>query len=403
MRSARATAVVVALLLLAACSGDDDDKSAAATTTARRTTTTTTAPSTTATTAPATPDLAAAKVKLTQIASDLDSPVAFATRAGDNRFYVVEQGGQVRIIDDGRALPKPVLEVAVSHDNEQGLLGLAFSSDGKKLYVDFTDPNGDTNVDEYTMNGDVADVSSKRRLLFIEDPYPNHNGGQLTFGPDGMLYITLGDGGSAGDPQNRAQDLGSLFGKIMRIDPTPSNGGPYTIPADNPFVGRSGARPEIWMYGLRNPWRFSFDRVTNDVWIADVGQGEWEEVDYSTLAQAAGSNWGWSLREGSHEFKGAPPPGAREPIFELSHDDGNCAITGGYVYRGTKIPALRGAYVVADYCRAELIGLAQQNGVLAGQALLGPRSSAITSFGEGDDGELYVLSRNGFVYRIDPA
>jgi glucose/arabinose dehydrogenase len=405
MRPARATALVVALLFLAACSGDDDNGSAAATpTSARRATTTTTAaPSAPPTTAPATPDLAAVSVKLTQVASGLDSPVAFTTRANDDRFYVVEQGGTVRIIDDGNVLPQPVLEVAVSHGNEQGLLGLAFSSDGTRLYVDYTDPNGDTNVDEYTMNGDVADLASKRRLLFVEDPYPNHNGGQLTFGPDGMLYITLGDGGSAGDPQNRAQDLGSLFGKIMRIDPTPSNSAPYTIPPDNPFVGRNGARPEIWMYGLRNPWRFSFDRATRDVWIGDVGQNDWEEVDYTTLAEAAGSNWGWSLREGTHEFKGAPPPGAREPIFELSHGDGNCSITGGYVYRGTKIPALRGAYVVADFCRAELIGLAQQNGALGGQRLLGPRTSGLTSFGEGDDGELYVLSRNGFVYRIDAA
>jgi glucose/arabinose dehydrogenase len=396
-------ALLVALLVLAACSGGDDDNAATTSTSQGVATTTTTVPSTTATTVPATPDLAAARVRLTQIADNLDSPVAFATRAGDDRFYVVEQPGRVRIIDDGKVVPTPVLRVAVSHDNEQGLLGLAFSADGKKLYVDYTDPNGDTNVDEYTMNGDVADVSSRRRLLFVDQPYPNHNGGEVTFGPDGMLYITLGDGGSAGDPQNHAQDLGSLLGKILRIDPTPGNGAPYTIPPDNPFVGRAGARPEIWMYGLRNPWRFSFDRATNDVWVADVGQGDWEEVDVTTLAQAAGSNWGWSLREGTHEFKGAPPAGARDPIFELSHKDGNCAITGGYVYRGTRIPALRGAYVVADYCRAELIGLEQQNGALAGQSLLGPRTSAITSFGEGADGEPYVLSRNGFVYRIDPA
>ena len=157
------------------------------------------------------------------------------------------------------------------------------------------------------------------------------------------------------------------------------------------------------MYGLRNPWRFSFDSATNDVWIGDVGQGDWEEVDYTPLATAAGSNWGWNLREGTHEYKGAAPAGAREPIYELPHTNGNCAVTGGYVYRGTKIPALRGAYVVADYCRAELIGLAQENGALAGEALLGPRTSSITSFGEDDNGELYVLTRTGFVYRIDPA
>ncbi len=406
MRRASAALVLsVALVAFVGCGGDDDDSASRASLSTARASTTT-APSTPATAAPTTvakPDLANAKVKLTQIASNLDSPVAFATRPGDDRFYVVEQPGRVRIIDNGAVVKQPVLEVAVSSDNEQGLLGLTFSADGKKLYVDYTDPNGDTNVDEYTMNGDTADVSSRRRLLFIEDPYPNHNGGQVTFGPDHMLYITLGDGGSAGDPQNRAQNLGELFGKILRIDPTPNGNSPYSIPADNPFVGTSGARPEVWMYGLRNPWRFSFDRATDDVWIGDVGQGDWEEVDYSSLATAAGSNWGWNLREGTHEYKGAAPTGAREPIYELPHTNGNCAVTGGYVYRGSKIPALRGAYVVADYCRAELIGLAQENGALAGEALLGPRTSSITSFGQDDNGELYVLTRTGYVYRIDPA
>ena len=405
-RTSAALVLSVALVGFAACGGgDDDDASQASSSTAPASTTTTSSSASTsvAPTTVAKPDLANAKVKLTQIASDLDSPVAFATRPGDDRFYVVEQGGRVRIIDNGAVVKTPVLEVAVSSDNEQGLLGLTFSADGKKLYVDYTDPNGDTNVDEYSMNDDTADVSSRRRLLFVDQPYPNHNGGEVTFGPDNMLYITLGDGGSAGDPQNRAQNLGELLGKILRIDPTPNGNSPYTIPADNPFVGRSGARPEIWMYGLRNPWRFSFDSATNDVWIGDVGQGDWEEVDYTPLATAAGSDWGWNLREGTHEYKGPAPAGAREPIYELSHTDGNCSVTGGYVYRGSKIPALRGAYVVADYCRAELIGLAQENGALAGEALLGPRTSSITSFGEDDNGELYVLTRTGFVYRIDPA
>ncbi len=237
----------------------------------------------------------------------------------------------------------------------------------------------------------------------VEDPYPNHNGGAVIFGPDDLLYITLGDGGAGGDPEQRAQDLGVLFGKILRIDPTPGADAPYTIPPDNPFVGQAGARPEIWMYGLRNPWRFTFDRETDDVWIGDVGQNAWEEVDFTTLTDAPGSNWGWDAREGAHEFEGAAPANAREPIFELSHDDGNCSVTGGYVYRGEQIPALRGAYVFADFCRGELIGLAQQNGALVAQQSLGARGGSVTSFGEDADGELYVLLRGGNLYRIDPA
>jgi glucose/arabinose dehydrogenase len=403
-RAALAAALTIAVAMGTACSGDDDDQQQSSATSSSASSTTTVAPNSRSSTTAGneTPDLAAVRIRLTSYASDLDSPVAFATRNGDDRFYVAEQSGHVRIVDDGRVVDRGVLDVDVSHGEEQGLLGLTFSPDGTKLYVDYTDPRGNTNVDEYTMNGDVADVSTKRRLLNIPDPYPNHNGGQLTFGPDNMLYITLGDGGSAGDPQNRAQDLGQLFGKIMRIDPAPSVAAPYTIPSDNPFVGQEGARPEVWMYGLRNPWRFSFDRQTHDVWIGDVGQNAWEEIDYAPVAGATGSNWGWSLREGTHEFKGAPPAGAREPIFELSHADRNCSVTGGYVYRGRKIPALRGVYVFADFCAAALTGLVQRDGVLGDHALLGPRGGQITSFGEDSAGELYVLMRGGSIYRIDP-
>jgi glucose/arabinose dehydrogenase len=412
-RGLTALLLAIALASTAACGGDDDgdDKSRATSSVedARGSTTTTAAaatPSTAATapsTAAAVPDLAAVRVGLTAVASGLDSPVDLATRNGDDRFYVAEQDGRVRIIDGGEVLEQPVLGIDVSSANEQGLLGLAFSPDGSKLYVDYTDPDGNTNVDEYTMDGDIADAATRRRLLFVDDPYPNHNGGQIFFGPDGMLYITLGDGGSAGDPENRAQDLGQLFGKVMRIDPTPTADAPYTIPSDNPFVGRDDARPEVWMYGLRNPWRFSFDRATRDVWIGDVGQGEWEEINFADIRTAPGSNWGWSLREGAHEFKGAAPPGAREPIFELSHDNGNCSVTGGYVYRGERIPALRGAYVFADFCAAELLALAQRDGALVDQRSLGVRGNSITSFAEDTASELYVLMRTGFVYRIDPA
>jgi glucose/arabinose dehydrogenase len=339
---------------------------------------------------------------LTEVASGLESPVAFAPRAGDDRFYVVEQGGRIRIVDDGTVLPDPVLEVDVSNGNEQGLLGLTFSSDGSMLYVNYTDPNGDTHVDEYRMNGDVADVSSRRELFFVEDPYPNHNGGEVVFGPDGMLYVGLGDAGAAGDPEGRAQNLTSLFGKIWRIDPTPQGNAPYTVPADNPFAGRSDVRTEIWQYGLRNPWRFSFDRATGDLWIADVGQNAWEEIDFAPAGEA-GINWGWDLREGTHEFEGAPPAGAREPVYELSHGDGNCSVTGGYVYRGAAITGLGGVYVAADYCAGNLFGLVVQNGALTGARDLGVHVDEVTSFGQDANGELYVLSRDGVIYRLDSA
>ncbi len=317
-------------------------------------------------------------------------------------MYVAEQDGRVRVVGtDGQVVPTPVLSVAVSTGNEQGLLGLDFSPDGKKLYVDYTDPNGDTHVVEYTMRGDIANPTTRRELIFQPDPFPNHNGGQVTFGPDKMLYITMGDSGSAGDPNNNGQNLNTLFGKIWRINPKPSGGAPYTVPGDNPFVGRGGGvRTENWMYGLRNPWRFSFDRANGDVWIGDVGQGKYEEIDYVTAAQAPGVNWGWSLREGFHEFKGARPAGSRDPLLETTHSDGNCAIIGGYVYRGRASPAMNGIYFFGDSCRAPLVGVVQRGGKVVQQRDLGVSVPDLTSFGEDPQGEVYAVARGGTVYRL---
>jgi glucose/arabinose dehydrogenase len=321
-------------------------------------------------------------------------------------MYVAEQGGRVRIIDaNARPVATPVLSIDVSHGNEQGLLGLDFSRDGTKLYIDYTDPKGDTHVVEYTMRGDVANPATKRELIFQQDPFPNHNGGQVTIGPDNMLYITLGDSGSAGDPNNNALNLKTLFGKIMRIDPRASGSAPYTVPSDNPFVGRGGGvRTELWMYGLRNPWRFSWDRANGDVWIGDVGQNKYEEIDYTPAADAgSGINWGWSAREGFHEFKGARPAGARDPLLETDHSKGDCAIVGGYVYRGKAIPALNGVYVFGDNCIEPLTGVVQRDGKVAQQRDLGVDVRALTSFGEDPQGEVYAASRTGTIYRLAAA
>lgn len=403
-RVAAALAIALAAAVPAACGGDDTDappRPSAPPPTRAATTTTGAAPSTT-TTVPA-PDLDAVRVRLTEVASGLDRPVALAFRAGDPRRYVAEQSGRVRVVGpDGTVAPEPLLEVPVSDGNEQGLLGLTFSPDGGELYVHYTDPDGDSHVDEYTMAGDAPDPASRRELLFVPQPFPNHNGGQVTFGPDGMLYVTLGDGGAAGDPQQNAQDLSTLLGKILRIHPEPVAGAPYTVPGDNPFVGREGVRTEIWMYGLRNPWRFSFDRATGDVWIGDVGQNAWEEIDHAPAGEA-GINWGWDPLEATHEFEGERPPGARDPIFELSHADGYCSVIGGHVYRGDAISGLYGAYVFADHCDDRLIALVQDGGALVDQRVLDAGIEGVTSFAEGPDGELYVLSRRGSVSRLDPA
>ena len=249
----------------------------------------------------------------------LTGTTAMAVRSGDTALYVTTQSGSVRAIRNGKLAARTVLDLTADTiaRGEQGLLGLAFAPDGAHLYVDYTDKAGDTHIDEFAMNGRVADPSSRRNLLVVDQPEPNHNGGQLAFGPDGDLYIAFGDGGAADDEGfghvngGNGQSLGTLLGKILRIDPTPTASAPYTVPADNPFVGRSGAKPEIWAYGLRNPWRFSFDTDTGDLWIGDVGQNDWEEVDFAPATNGRdagrGDNYGWDRLEGTHEHIGTPP------------------------------------------------------------------------------------------------
>jgi len=367
-------------------------------------------------------------VKLTPIA-EVDAPVAFATHPVTGDLYIAEQGGTVRriAVGDGGGPPftlarEPVLDLGdeTEAQGERGLLGLAFSPDGEHLYVDYTDTRGDTHVVEYRMVGDRADPDSARELLFVDQPYPNHNGGQLVTDDEGYLYVGMGDGGSAGDPQNRAQNLDELLGKILRIDPDrPSDGRPYGIPPDNPFVGGEG-RPEIWIWGVRNPWRFSFDRETGDLWVADVGQNEIEEINLLPAAAEGtgeetrrsgtagrGANLGWVYREGTRPFRGIPPEGLTlvDPVSEYEHTGTNCSVTGGFVYRGTAIPALRGVYVYGDYCTAELRGLVVEDGREVADRSLGVSvaENSLSSFGEDLAGELYVLSTEGTVYRIEPA
>jgi glucose/arabinose dehydrogenase len=401
--------IVVGVLLLAACSSGGSSGSSAtgtgtvpvpptspAPTTARPSTSSKTPGATT------TPDLARVHVKLASVVDGLDSPIALAWRVHDTHMFVAEQPGRVRLVDAaGRLSPTPVLIVGpLSNGNEEGLLGITFSPDGTKLYVDYTDPQNNTHVDEYTMSGEIAVASSRRQLLVVPQPFANHKGGEVVTGPDGLLYIGLGDGGSEGDPNHNGQNLGILLSKILRIDPAASGTSPYSAPADNPFVGRAGARPETWMWGLRNPWRFSFDRATSDLWIGDVGQDKYEEIDVAPRGQK-GINWGWSAREGMHPYRGSAPSDARDPLLETKHSDGNCAIVGGYVYRGEAIPALDGVYVFGDDCRPDLVGVVASGGHVVAQRDLGPSVAQLTTFGEDAAGEIYAVARAGTVYRLE--
>ncbi len=344
-------------------------------------------------------NLGAARVRLQRVASGLNSPVAFAWRGGDaTRIYVAEQTGTIKIVTRGHVAAN-ALHITVSNDNERGLLGIVFSRDGKKLYVDHTDPTGDIRVAEYTMKGGVANPASRRVLLVIPHrEFSNHNGGNLVVGPDNMLYISVGDGGGGGDTLHNGQNTNSLLGKILRIDPRPQGKAQYRIPTGNPFRGKAGHRGEIWMYGLRNPWRFSFDSKTHDMWIGDVGQGAFEEIDFAR-AGVGGVNWGWNLREGLHPYNGgARPAGARDPIFERSHDGGDCAIIGGYVYRGTPIASLAGAYVFGDECTGVVRAIVQSGGRVVQSVALGLNVDQLTTFGQGPTGGIFAASRSGTIY-----
>lgn len=350
--------------------------------------------------------------RLAEIVSGLNFPLYLTAPPGDlSRLFIVEKGGVIRIVKDGTLLPVPFLDISaqVSTAGEQGLLGMAFDPDyasSGRFVVHYTDIVGDTRLSSFRASADpdVADAASEAVILTADQPYSNHNGGQVSFGPDGFLYLGLGDGGSSGDPEGRGQDLSDLLGSILRIDvrSTP----PYTVPADNPFVAVAGASPEVWSYGLRNPWRFSFDRATGDLYIADVGQNRFEEVDVSPAAAGSGRgvNYGWSRMEGAHCFiSGCDATGLELPAFEYSHGQG-CSITGGYVYRGGAVPALQGQYFFADFCQGWVRSF-RYSGGSATELTDWPTLStggSIVSFGEDAAGELYVVEAGGRVSQIVP-
>jgi glucose/arabinose dehydrogenase len=332
--------------------------------------------------------------------ASLEEPLGMAVRDGDPALYIAQKTGQVMAVENGRAREVLDLSGVVSQGGEQGLLGVAFSPDGRFLYVNFTDLVGDTRVLEYTMRGRRVALGTRRQVLHVEQPYSNHNGGNLVFGPDGYLYVGLGDGGSAGDPEDRAQDLGTLLGKMLRIDPRPSGGRPYGVPPDNPFVGRDGARPEIWAFGLRNPWRYAFDRETGDLWIADVGQYEVEEVDVQTSSSRGGENYGWDGYEGTMVFEEPVPQDAVPPVYGYGRDLG-ATVIGGYVYRGAAIPELRGAYLFGDLYYPPIRMLIPRAGGFR-HVEMDVEVENLASFGQDLAGELYLLSLSGPVYRLVP-
>ena len=381
------------------------DTSGTAAGTQAPTTAATAAPSTAAPTTAAGP-LGDPAVAFTQLGV-FAQPVEVVYRPTDGLLYVVEQDGKVVIMDNGQPGADALdMTDLTSAGGERGLLGLAITKDGSLAYVNYTDNDGNTRIDEYAVNADgTFDKSTRREVLGFDQPYPNHNGGDVVFGPDGMLYIGTGDGGSGGDPDRRALNTSEWLGKILRIDPHPTTDAGYTVPADNPFVGVDGARPEIWSIGLRNPWRFSFDRQTGDLWIADVGQGQWEEVDAGWAADGGGRglNFGWSAFEGNHRFNAdQSEDGVTPPIHEYEHVGQDCSISGSALYRGAAIPALVGWYVFSDYCSGQVRALQIADRAEVKQVGLGTVPNVV-SINEGPDGELYVLSAGGGIYSVAAA
>jgi glucose/arabinose dehydrogenase len=360
--------------------------------------------------------ISARSYRLTPIADGFNRPL-YVTHAGDNsnRLFVVEQGGRILILKDGVKLQTPFLDISaiISPEaasgfgyTERGLLGLAFHpnyAENGVFYINYTDREGTTIVARYLVsadNPDLADPSSAAIVLTQRQPYSNHNGGHLAFGPDGYLYISMGDGGSAGDPLGAGQNLNTLLGKLLRIDPGLDGG--YSIPPDNPFIGTANALPEIWAYGLRNPWRFSFDAQTGDLYIADVGQNRWEEVNFQPADSRGGENYGWNFYEGSRPFSGLPAPSnVVMPVAEYGHNMG-ISVTGGYVYRGERIPALQGYYIYGDFGWGTLWALRRDAAGVWQNIFLDDTNHTISSFGEDEDRELYLVNYTGAILRFDP-
>lgn len=341
----------------------------------------------------------------------------YLTHAFDERLFVVEQAGRIRIIENGQLLPEPFLDLrdrVGSSGNEQGLLSLAFHPGYAQagavgygvFYVNYTDFSGTTTISRFSVDAtdpNLADGTSEVILLTVDQPYGNHNGGLLKFGPDGFLYVGLGDGGSAGDPQDHGQSADTLLGSILRLDVSDA-GETYNIPQDNPFVNDADRLDEIWAYGVRNPWRFSFDRLTGDLYMGDVGQGQWEEINFQPASSPGGENYGWNIMEGSHCFASATcdETGLVLPVAEYGHNQG-CSVTGGYVYRGADFPEMTGNYFFADYCSGIIWRLYPDGSSGWDMALVLESDIALTSFGEDMNGEIYALDRgNGAVFRLIP-
>ncbi|MDX2206820.1 MAG: PQQ-dependent sugar dehydrogenase [Gemmatimonadales bacterium] len=348
------------------------------------------------------------------VASGLSTPILVTAPPGDSRLFIVEKNGRIRIVANGVLRSEPFLDLRgrVSTGSEQGLLGLAFHPDfatTRLFHVNFTDLQGTTRVVAFRASGndpDQADLTSEREVLAVAQPFGNHNGGHLLYGPNGMLYIGMGDGGSGGDPQGNGQNSGTLLGSLLRFEVNPGDGS-LTVPIDNPFIGQVGARPELWSIGLRNPWRFAFDPANGDLYIGDVGQNAREEVNVATAASGGGRglNFGWNIMEGSGCFapaSGCNTSGLTLPVLEYSHAEG-CSITGGVVYRGNAVAMLAGHYLYADFCAGwvrsfRLVGGAVQNATT--WPALAPPGGGVTSFGVDAAGEAYLMTSGGSVYQV---
>jgi len=392
---------VLLCLVLPACGGNDS-------------TSPTPTPTPTSGSCPAGPVVEGTPTLASQrVVGGLRNPLDLQSAPSDrDRLFVVEQEGRIRVVRGGQLSSTPFLDVAsrVSSGGERGLLGLAFHpqyATNRRFFVNYTDVNGDTNISEFrATSADSADVGTERVLLHVPQPFANHNGGGLTFGNDGFLYIGLGDGGSGGDPLGNGQRLSTPLGKLLRIDV--DRGDPFAVPSDNPFVSTPGAFPAIWAYGLRNPWRFAFDRATGDLYIADVGQSRLEEVDVGLASRRGGENYGWNIMEGRSCFSpssGCNQSGLVLPVLQYDHNTG-CSITGGPVYRGCRMPGYAGTYFYGDFCTGIIRSFRLQNGAVADErdhtATIGRGISSVSSFGVDADGEVYVVDYDGEVYRVVP-